>query len=100
MSKYYVSSLRIEDLRDLIGSGDDTHDNQLRIKVDGEIFLSSDVGADNLKGIKARFETFDAYNGYVGPAAAADDRYIKGLFHAIQEWKENPTESYIDSWIW
>lgn len=94
---YNVWTLTLDQLRDLIASGDDSHDNQIRIKIDGEIFLSSDVGADNLTGIQARFDTFDAYNDYVGPRAAADSKFIQRLFNAIQAWKKSP-RPYIDDW--
>lgn len=92
---YNVYSLTFEQLCDLIRSGDDTHHNQIRIRKNGDIFLSQDVGASNLGGIAGRFETFDAYNGYVGPEAAADMKWMNRVFNAIQEWKKDPV-SYID----
>ena len=94
---YNVNSLTLDQLCDLIRAGDDTHDNQLRIRKNGDIFLSQDVGADNLDGIIGRFETFDAYNDYVGPDAAADMNWMKRLFNGIQEWKKRPV-SYIDAY--
>lgn len=96
---YFVNELTIDQLRDIICSGDDSHANQLRIKRNGEIFLSCSVGADDLDGIRGRFETFDAHNGYVGPRAAADDSFINRLFAAIQAWREDPSPAtYIDTW--
>ena len=92
---YNVYTLTIEQLHDLIASGDDSHDNQIRITTSGEIFLSNFVGADHLDGIAGRFETFDAGNSYVGAEAAADQKYIEKLFNAIQHWIEVP-RTYID----
>lgn len=95
--KCYIETLTIEQLRDLIASGDDSHANQIRIKKDGEIFISSLTGAQQLDGIIGRFETFDAHNGYIGPKAAADAEYVQRMFNAIQAWKKSP-RSYIDIW--
>lgn len=92
---YDVYTITFDQLRDLIRSGDDSHHNQIRIRKNGEIFLSSDVGADKLDGIAGRFETFVAHNGYVGPAAADDERFMRRLFDALKEWIEDPC-SYID----
>ena len=94
---YNVHTLTIEQLRDLIASGDDSHDNQIRITTSGDIFLSNIVGADDLDGIAGRFETYDAGNGYVGAEAAADQKFIEELFDAIQHWKESP-RTYIDTY--
>ncbi len=98
--QYNVFTLTENQLRELIRSGDDSRSNQIRIKDSGEIFLSQLVGADHIEGIKARFETFGAHNGYVGEGAASDDRFIKGLFQAIQDWIKNPVKTYIDVWKW
>lgn len=97
MKQYNVDTLTIEELKDLIASGDDSKANQIRIGVDGSIFLSGVVGANNLDGIVGRFETFDANNDYVGSFAASNERYIKRLFHTIEQWKKSP-RSYIDIW--
>ena len=93
---YNVYTLTIEQLHDLIASGDDSHDNQIRITTNGDIFLSDIVGAEHLDGIAGRFESFDAGNSYVGAEAAADQKFIKRLFDAIQHWKEFPC-TYIDT---
>lgn len=94
--RYNVDTLTIEQLRDLIASGDDSHSNQIRITKNREIFLSSVVGADCLDEIACRFETYDAGNGYVGSRAAADTEFINRIFNAIQKWLESPYATYID----
>ncbi len=94
---YNVWTLTLDQLRDLIASGDDSHPNQIRIKDNGDIFLSFLVGADHIEGIAGRFETFDAHNGYVGPKAASDPQYVQRIFDTIQNWKEHP-RTYIDIW--
>lgn len=93
--EYNVYTLTMEQLEVLIRSGDDSQANQIRIRKDGTIFLSSIVHANQLDGIIGRFETFDAGNDYVGAKAAANQKFIKRLFDAIQRWKESP-RTYID----
>ena len=90
-----VDTLTIDQLRDLIAAGDDSHHNQLRITSSREIFLSDIVGLEHLEGIIGRFETFVAGNGYVGLNAALDQQFIESLFTAIQTWKKSPC-SYVD----
>lgn len=92
---YNAYTLTLDQLCDLIRSGDDTHHNQIRIKDNGDIFLSRDVGPKNLDGIRGRFETFVAGHGYVGPGAADDLNFMKRIFAAIQDWTEAPC-LYID----
>ena len=95
--QYNVYTLTTEQLADIIASGDDSKRNQIRIKKDGTIFLSTIVGNSALDGIAGRFETFDANNGYVGKEVAHNQEYIKRLYFAIQGWIEQP-KSYIDIW--
>ena len=96
--QYNVHTLTMEQLRDLISSGDDSKQNQIRIKKNGTIFLSQIVGMDCLDGIAGRFETFQPNNHYVGPERAKDDKYMRRLFLTIQHWVEHP-RSYIDLWV-
>lgn len=97
MCQYSVYSLTKEQLKTLIASGDDSIRNQIRIKTDGTIFLSTIVGNNCLVGIDGRFETFDAGNGYVGEEAARNQEYLDRLYNAIQNWIKN-RKSYIDIW--
>ena len=97
MYQYNVYTLTTDQLTSLISAGDDSKRNQIRIKEDGTIFLSTIVGNNGLDGIVGRFETFDAGNGYVGQEAAQNQEYIERLYNAIQGWIEHP-KSYIDIW--
>ncbi|WP_338627278.1 hypothetical protein QJR52_02775 [Clostridium baratii] len=96
--QYNMKTLTRDELVELIKNGDDSYDNQIRVTKDGMVFLSRIVGAENISGLKFRFETFDAGNGYVGPDAAKDEEYIDDLYRAlIESWKLNRT-GYIDYW--
>lgn len=98
--RYNVLDFKISDLKELIYNGDDTHDNQIRVTKNGIVYLSQDiVAAEQIDGLAFRFETFDAYNGYVGKSASEDDKYIKRLYNAIiNNWNDNHGETYIDVW--
>ena len=97
--KFNINTLTIDELKGVIAAGNDSHANQLRITKSGEVFLSQDVGAQNLNNIAGRFETFDAHNGYVGPTAASDSKYIERLYNTLMKWKENGcSRTYIDVW--
>ncbi len=98
MNQYNIHTLTVEQLRTLIASGDDSKANQIRIKKDGTIFLSTVVGMDCLCDIAGRFETFQPNNGYVGAERANDDEYIQRLYLTIRDWIEHP-RSFVDVWI-
>lgn len=98
--KLDVTTMSLEDFRELIKNGDDSHDNQIRITKDGFVFLSQDVGARNLTNIAFRYETFDAGNDYVGEEASKDDSFIKPLYKSIiDNWNNDYRDTYIDDWF-
>lgn len=101
MKKLNVRDMTVEDFKMFIASGDDTKDSQLRINYNDEIYISyDDIGADNLIGVKDRFETFDAGNGYIGLEASRDEKYIKQLFDTVKyNLKKEFPQTYIDVWI-
>lgn len=83
----------------LIACGNDRHNNQIRVKKSGMVYLSEDiVGAEQLDDVALSFETFSAYNGYVGVKAAEDDSYVIPLYHAlVRNWTDGCRHTYIDS---
>ncbi len=101
MLMYNIETITLDDLKTLIASGDDSHDNQLRVTNSGEVFLSQDVvGAENLENIKFRFETFDAGNECVGEIAANDDTLMKALYNAMKDtWESDSKETHIDDFM-
>lgn len=100
MKEYDVENMSLDDFKNLIASGDDTHDNQIRVTKTGKVFLSQDiVGADCLENIAFRFETFDAGNDYVGKAASEDKEHVTGIYKAIKSnWDKGSPQTYIDDW--
>ena len=93
-----IKVMTLDDVRNLIGSEDDRVDHQIRVTDDGRVFLSETVGAEGLKGIQFRFETFDAGNGYVGCAAAEDHQYIYQIYLTLKKNWENGYTGYVDIW--
>lgn len=89
MEMYDIRTITLEQFRQLIANGDDTHDNQIRVTKNGMVYLSCIVGATQLHDVAFRFETFDAHNGYVGKTASEDKSYVKSLFNALKgNWEK------------
>lgn len=96
MLNYQIETLTLEEVRDLIANADDQYDNQIRVKNNGEVFISRTVGAENIADLRFRFETFDAGNNYVGINAANDSKYVEDTYTNLKKcWAEGRT-GYID----
>jgi hypothetical protein len=81
----------------LISNADDRKNNELRVDKNGRIYISHEhVGAENLLRVKSRYETFSAFNGYVGPKAASDVQYIMEEYEEVMLGWEKGIEGYID----
>ena len=96
--RYFINEdFSIEKFRDLVANTDDRQHNQLRVDNDGEIYYSYRyVGAQNRNGVKFRYETLVAYNGYVGPKAASDKKYISREYEDVMYgWRKGAT-GYFD----
>lgn len=95
-NNYNMNTLTREELKDLIGNADDNYNTQIRVWENGDIYISRTVGAEDIEGLRFRFESFDAGNGYVGQKAANDPRYIDETYQSLKEcWKQGRT-GYID----
>lgn len=96
---YNINTLTISEMKDLIASGDDTFNNQLRVTKAGEIYLSQGtVGAEDIDDLQFRFETIDAGGDWIGPNAANDTKWINRLFTAATTHWKMKTTGYIDSY--
>ena len=83
-------------MKSLLASGDDSLDNQLRVDRSGRVYFSQDTGAEKLEGVLFRFPTWDAGDGFVGPAAAEDDESVMRILLALQRNWPTPRFSYLD----
>jgi hypothetical protein len=86
----------LEQVRQLIASGNGARHNQLRVDCNGEAWLSEVVGGAQLDGLLFRLETWAAGSGCVGPAAAEDERWVQQVFKALQDNWPRPSSDYID----
>ncbi len=82
----------------LIASEDDSRNTQFRVTTDGFLFLSLEVGNQNIEDIKFRLETNVAGNRYVGKIAAGDDDWVNRIYNVINENWPNPISTYIDDY--
>lgn len=82
---FFIKDLTIENYREMPSNADDRKFNQIRVDTNGKVYIShTNVGADNLTGVKYRFETFAPYNGYVGLKAASDKQYASEEYRKIK----------------
>lgn len=94
--QYKINSLTIDQVQNMIAAADDRINNQIRVTKEGNVYVSTDIGASNISDLKFRYETYLAGNGYVGPKAAADNTYIQNLYKQLRkDWKLG-NSGYID----
>jgi uncharacterized LabA/DUF88 family protein len=95
--EYNVTAITLDEFKDMFANADDRKNNQLRVYQSGDVFISHEyVGAENLSCLQFRWETYDAYNGYVGPIAASDDEYMKEEYEALKKDWNTGRKGYID----
>lgn len=94
--RFFINDLTKEKCSELYSEADDRNYNQLRVTDDGYVFISKKVGAQDIHGVRFRFETFVEYNGYTGPKAASDDKYISNQHNEIIKAWELGAKGYID----
>lgn len=85
-----------DQLREFLAQGDDSAGRHvLWVAKDGEVRLTtlprgeSDAGfaARHTADLQMRYETFEPGNGYIGPDAADDPRWVNELFETLlREW--------------
>ncbi len=88
--------LTLDQVRQLLASGNGMKHNQLRVSRTGRAWLSEVVGGAQLDGLLFRLETWAAGSGCVGPLAAEDDRWVRQVFKALQDNWPKPSSDYID----
>jgi uncharacterized LabA/DUF88 family protein len=95
---YFVSrGFTKEQFRHMLSNADDRHHNQLRVDKDGRVYYSHEfVGAQELDGVKFQFETLCAFNGYVGPKAASDTKYVTDEYDDLVYGWAHDAKGYYD----
>lgn len=82
-----------EQLRQVIASGDDSRTNQLVLTKDMTFGLVK-FPAGNGNEFAVVHAAFIGGNGYVGPSAAADDKFIEGAYSdmmgGLTAWNHDP----------
>lgn len=97
--EYDIRTLTIADYRKMISNGCDKVSHQIRVTKGGLVCLSRTVAAEDIDNLQFRWETYDAYNSYVGPRAASDTEYIAKTYkELIMNWEKKLT-GYVDLWL-
>ncbi|MFW3895352.1 hypothetical protein [Pseudomonas bharatica] len=86
----------LDNVRQLLASGNPMKHNQLRVSRAGQAWLSEVVGGAQLDGLLFRLETWAAGSGCVGAAAAEDDRWVRQVFKVLLDNWPRPVSDYID----
>ncbi len=96
--RYFINEdFSKEKFRELVSNADDRQHNQLRVDKDGAVYYSFRyVGAQDIDVVKFRFETLVAFNGYVGPKAASDKKYITDEYEDIIYGWNHGAKGYYD----
>lgn len=88
----------LQDVSDLLASGDDSRLNQLQVSTAGVAFLSQSPGIPYPKDNHCYFESWIEGNGYVGAGAANDASWVRRVHAALlKNWPDLELDSYIDS---
>ncbi|MFC5560225.1 hypothetical protein ACFPN4_14240 [Ureibacillus thermophilus] len=85
----------INQLKQVISSGDDRHNNRLILDLNGNFQLyhyDNEEDAEKFEKLiyVTRWETFDAGNDYVGIEASNDEKYLS----SIMEWANQCWDEY------
>jgi len=96
---YNIRKLTKDDYRRMIANASNKHDHQLRVSKGGEVWMSRIVAAQDINDLQFRWETYDAYNSYVGPKAASDKEYVDETYNELKWDWDNGIKGYIDLWL-
>ncbi len=96
---YDIRRLTKDDYRKMVANASNKKDHQLRVSKGGEVWMSRVVAAQDIEDLQFRWETYDAYNGYVGPKAASDKEYIDETYNELKWDWDNGGSGYIDLWL-
>lgn len=88
----------VDKLKELMASEDDSVNTQFRVSKDGILFISKDVGNQNIDDILFRLETNGMGNGYVGKTASENTLWVKRIYKVIKENWPNASSTYIDNY--
>lgn len=88
-------ALTLEAVVELLRSKDDSQNRQVRVSNTGIVYLSDDVGNQNLNDVVCRFETFCALNQYTGNTVKSSQDHVNWIYEELKRWP-NMKLSYID----
>ena len=87
-------ALTTQSVRDLIASGDDSQNTQIRVSKAGVAYVTHDRSADPC--MLFRLETLQSGNGYVGADASTDDAWVRYVHGALSENWPHPQSAVMD----
>lgn len=82
--------------KDMIANANDCIAHQLRVDRAGNVYISTITGAEEIDGLRFRWESWDSGNEFVGPRAASDYEYVKMSVYFLKKCWENGVRGYCD----
>ena len=82
--------------RDMLANANDCISHQLRVNWSGDVYISTITGAEEIDDVKFRWESWDAGNGYTGPRAASDYKYVKQSVATLKKCWKDEVRGYCD----
>jgi len=82
--------------KDMLANANDCISHQLRVDWSGYVYISTITGAEEIDGVKFRWESWDSGNGYAGPRAASDHEYVKQSVSTLKKCWEDGVRGYCD----
>lgn len=82
--------------KDMLANANDCISHQLRVDWSGDVYISTITGAEEIDGVKFRWESWDPGNGYAGPCAASDHEYVKQSVASLKKCWEEGVRGYCD----
>jgi len=82
--------------KDMLANANDCISHQLRVDWSGDVYISTITGAEEIDGVKFRWESWDPGNGYAGPRAASDHEYVKQSVASLKKCWEDGVRGYCD----
>ncbi|WP_277407379.1 SMEK domain-containing protein [Lacrimispora xylanisolvens] len=82
--------------KEMLANANDCISHQLRVDWSGDVYISTITGAEEIDGVKFRWESWDPGNGYAGPCAASDHEYVKQSVASLKKCWEDGVRGYCD----
>lgn len=93
-----IRNINEEIYKDMLANANDCISHQVRVDWSGDVYISTITGAEEIDDVKFRWESWDSGNGYAGPRAASDYKYVKKSVASLKKCWEDGVQGYCDDY--